>query len=116
MGYSVYFKQVGATPDEGQWWQIQVEADLICEKYKNILCREFDRPNQKPKITESIIVFNGRGNDGHETFVLQRNMQGFNFCKTAEKPYTAAVKEILEEVNKIAPGWLALSADDDWMK
>ncbi len=116
MGYSIYYKQVGETPTEGQWGEIEAAAHQVCDKYAGVLCYESNVPNEAPYISESLIRFNGKGNDGHETFLLQRNFQGFNFCKTAGKPYTAAVKELLEQVNKIVPGWLKLSADDNWMK
>lgn len=56
----------------------------------------------EPIITEEDIVFNGVGEDGHETFALSRNNPimgddtfAFNFCKTALKPYDLAVAATL---------------------
>ena len=72
-----------------------------------------------------MIRFNGRGNEGHETFILfkqkpkseswQRNSKEyFYFCKTARKPYDVAVGLVLLRAEKNAPGVLKVSSDGDW--
>lgn len=114
MGYTIFYTQVGAAPTETEWAQITKAAEAVVEKYKDILCADFEDPESAPIVDENMIFFNGKGDDGHETFMLHRGQDGFDFCKTARKPYTAAVKEILEEVNYIVPGWLRLSDDGDW--
>ena len=42
-----------------------------------------------------MIRFNGKGEEGHETFMLTPDSQEFNFCKTAQKPYDIVVVAIL---------------------
>ena len=42
MSYTIYFEQVGETPNEGQWGEIEEAANKICVKHNKILCREFD--------------------------------------------------------------------------
>jgi hypothetical protein len=41
--------------------------------------------------TDGTIAFNGVDGNSHETFFIQVGDTGFNFCKTAEKPYDAVV-------------------------
>ena len=50
-----------------------------------------------PVITEEEILFNGDAKYGldYESFVLNNNETGFNFCKTARRPYDWTVKEVL---------------------
>jgi len=81
-----------------------VKQLLSTEDAKAILALECDKIDKPPKITKTEIIFNGKGDDGHETFLFRRddkpseplmhpspeNLKGlscFNFCKTAQKPY-----------------------------
>lgn len=49
----------------------------------------------KPIITDTMIVFNGIGENSHETFYISMDYDEeearFSFCKTARKPYDKAV-------------------------
>jgi hypothetical protein len=65
----------------------------------------------EPKITTEIIAFNGDEKNGcaHESFVLN-NEVGFNFCKTARKPYDYAVRTILREA--LTRGYITNLRDD----
>lgn len=78
-----------------------------------------------PEVSDTMIRFNGNGNDGHETFILfkqkpkgeswQRNpKEYFYFCKTARKDYDVAVGLVLLRAAKNAPGVLKISSDGDW--
>jgi len=42
-----------------------------------------------------MIRFNGKDDEGHETFMLTPDPSDFNFCKTAQKPYDLVVVAIL---------------------
>ena len=57
--------------------------------------------------------FNGIGDEGHETFTLQRQRTGFDFCKTAQKPYDLMVCAMLLYVENKIPGVLEISSDGD---
>lgn len=52
----------------------------------------------KPELELEIVAFNGNANAekdlSHESFVLG-NEVGFNFCKTARKPYDYVVRTVL---------------------
>jgi len=56
------------------------------------LAYEYDIP-EPAKFTDTLIRFNGVDDAGHETFSISSDCmaQGFDFCKTAEKPYDIAV-------------------------
>jgi hypothetical protein len=69
----------------------------------------------RPIIDNDQIIFNGDGSKGedHETMVLDRNGNGFQFCKTARKPYDRFVKAVLVVANYYAPGALEVTCDGD---
>lgn len=114
MGYTHYFEVVGQAPTDKEWEEItsRIEREVFRE-HEEWLCEEFDLPDSPPIANLENVFFNGRGNDGHETFVVSRDMQGFNFCKTAEKPYDTAVVESLKIIKQVCPNWLKLASDGD---
>jgi hypothetical protein len=64
--------------------------------------------------TDGTIAFNGAGRDAHETFVIQVGDTGFNFCKTAEKPYDAVVCASLILLKKELGAEVEVSSDGGW--
>lgn len=54
------------------------------------------------RITDSFIRLNGNADLDldHEDFFLNNGETGFDFCKTARKPYDYAVRKILAEAEK----------------
>lgn len=113
MGYTHYWTLKSENAPTSQEW-----AD-ICEKVNlaldnTIVCREYDRQDEPPEINSNQIVFNGKGNDGHETFWLDPTDDGFQFCKTAKKPYDKFVVRSLQIAKDICPNWFQdLSSDGD---
>lgn len=67
-----------------------------------------------PEIAENLVAFNGVGNDGHETFGIALGDQGFDFCKTAAKPYDAVVTACLIHAKVIFGKKIAVSSDGSW--
>ncbi len=69
----------------------------------------------RPVVDNSDIVFNGDASKGedHETFLLSKVNSGFQFCKTARKPYDRYVKAVLLVAQHFAPGALDVSCDGD---
>lgn len=68
------------------------------------------------------IMLNGLGDEAHETFCLFKNgapnidgevTDGFEFCKTAQKPYDTFVVAALTWVESHFPGKLNVSSDGD---
>ena len=111
MGYTHYFKPKGNRPTETEWRLIKKEVKQILDENIKIICREYDRIDEYPLISNNEIIFNGKGEDGHETFYLSKDIDDFEFCKTAEKPYDAVVVLVLKKVKEICPNWLKLSSD-----
>jgi len=81
-----------------QYWECKRGLDT--EKFKayvkdvkkvlegvDIICHENDMPETPPTIKDDLIRFNGKGEDGHETFMITPEPSDFEFCKTARKPY-----------------------------
>ena len=66
------------------------------------------------------IQVNGKGEDGHETFTLREhfnqnfeNGEGFNFCKTARKPYDTVVTACLSVLKHRLGDAIDVSSDGD---
>jgi hypothetical protein len=64
--------------------------------------------------TDGVIAFNGVGANSHETFVIKVGDTGFNFCKTAEKPYDSVVTASLILLNKELGLEVLISSDGGW--
>lgn len=122
MGYTHYWQQMrDATPLE--WTQIQFMVARIVEKTAVRIDIE--------GTTDDQICLNGAGGDEyeHETFGLYRirqpkrdwedaDRQGWDFCKTARKPYDEVATAILIVLHSEIPGYLDHISSDgyahDW--
>lgn len=91
-----------STIDIGAWMERvlpRVAEEL--SPFEDILCEEVDTPELPPVLDDGAIRFNGKGEDGHATFVVysaDHRAPGeppggpFNrSCETAGKPYSRAV-------------------------
>jgi len=110
-------------PAEPAAWQ------AICDDFRKMMAtallskqlpiqREDDRGDQ-PLVDDGYIIFNGIGDNGHETMVLQRQGFGFQFCKTARKPYDRVVTALLILANFHSPYTWVITSDgepDDWQE
>lgn len=61
-----------------------------------------------------VICFNGKGEDAHETFFIDPADMGFQFCKTARKPYDYLVVASLILAKQIFGKAITISSDGDW--
>ena len=88
MGYTHYFTQP-ADFTEGQWIRLQEEVQAIDEQAFDIAA--------ELEMDETVICINGVGDGEHETLIIYRNVNrdGWDFCKTARKPYDDIVTAIL---------------------
>lgn len=104
MGYTHYWRgSIGNDNTERAfaWRSICMEASVIVDTYKDILC-DYNYANGleemlPPKVSynEGIIRFNGIDENAHETFVLRKDTDDFEFCKTRQKPYDMPVMLVL---------------------
>jgi hypothetical protein len=74
----------------------------------------------RPIVDKNVITFNGVGDLAHETFYFElskRSVHGFEFCKTARKPYDLAVISTLTILKYVFGDGLSIRSDgdaDDW--
>ncbi len=106
-----------------QWRQItqafrETYAQCLTEDID--LVREFDQPDTMPLCNEEEIIFNGSGDEGHETMVLERvptgrerNGEVFAFIKSNRKEYDVAVCALLLAAEKYTPGVWRIESDGD---
>jgi len=116
MGYTHYWKSAGFNAE--QWAKLSdgARAIILAAGSAGIaLAGEWDEPVDLPVVDGDCIRFNGTGNDGHETFYLAVAPVEFGFCKTAFKPYDAAVVAILMLASECGPfTWSSDGDEEDW--
>lgn len=108
MGYTHYFTQNrNFTHDE--WGTVSADVRSILQYAQHDcgipLADCEGAPKTSPLIDADIIMFNGLGDDAHETLVIRRSIRtvaeyagqtlNWDFCKTARKPYDDAVCAVL---------------------
>jgi hypothetical protein len=111
LGYSIYFSQKRHFT-VSEWGDIRAAVIPMFNRLKQIKGGD---GTGRPVIDNDQIIFNGDGSksEDHETMVLDRNGNGFQFCKTARKPYDRFVKAVLVIANYYAPGALEVTCDGD---
>jgi hypothetical protein len=114
MGYTHYWtitKEL--TPAQFKEWTNGVKAIVETATEAGIALGNglgFDAPN----IDETLVAFNGVGEGGHEIFGIRLGDEGFDFCKTAEKPYDAVVTASLIHAKKIFGDAIEIKSDGNW--
>jgi len=119
MGYTHYFQKVGTTRDDALRFEMFANgARTIIEyatKYDNIQIADgMGDELDKWEITNEMIRFNGYGADAHETFYWNINESGFNFCKTARKPYDAVITACLIHLKECYGSAVNIGSDGYW--
>lgn len=115
MGYTHYWR-AGKTADwTAAYPQIQLDAVKIVKAAQERGIALGDATGEgKPVITEGHLRLNGVGDEGHESFILPSSLRGFDFCKTARKPYDVVVTAILLRAHHHAPAGIEVSSDGYW--
>lgn len=105
MGYTHYWDVADNISDE-KWNMFKLGVSAIIaladgkrlrnsasgERSKVVICNGRGEAGTTADITDKYIAFNGKDENRHETFYVERNGKpGFNFCKTARKPYDPVV-------------------------
>lgn len=111
MGYTIYYTQNRAFTTQ-EWGDIRAAVIPMFHRLKQI---KGGSGTGRPIIDNSDIIFNGDADkdEDHETFQLSKCNSGFQFCKTARKPYDRYVKAVLVVANYYAPDALNVSCDGD---
>jgi len=123
MGYTHYWShKEDFSPSE--WQTIRLKTRALLHYTKAAIRLEFDS-HLAALVDEHEIIFNGVGDDGHETFHVTRlrrslmsheqeiNGARFGFCKTACKPYDEVVLAILMYMSDRFPRKFEISSDGD---
>jgi hypothetical protein len=117
MGYTHYWRPQRQFTDL-EWTEISSKAIKLVTDSEIPVQLEDNNP-RPPRIDEGVILFNGVGDDGHEPFFLEKDrLVGFEFCKTARKPYDTLVCATLLISHKVAPDALDIASDgyaEEWL-
>lgn len=103
MGYTHYWENAKEITPE-QWEVFKSKCEKIISTHSDIL--------EVKEISDDLIHFNGIGEDSHENFYVTREAVGFEFCKTAQKPYDLPVCMCLLAL-KVVCNWVDISSDGD---
>ena len=112
MGYTHYWRQDRGPATTEQWLAI-TNAFRTLLSHSPVPVQREDDDNGPPMITDQHIAFNGIGGAGHETMWMGKNAPGFNFCKTARKPYDLLVTALLILADHHAPGVWDITSDGE---
>lgn len=108
MGYTHYFRGAPViTEDAIEDIRKIIEASGVS------IVGGYGDAGTEPILTAGKIVLNGEEEDSHETLFLTDSDTGFNFTKTARKPYDAVVGAALLRVLEDSPNF-EVSSDGYW--
>ena len=119
MGYTHYFSKVGITRDDAVRFEMFANGARTIIEYATTQdkIQLADGMGEKLggwEVTDSVVSFNGYGADSHETFYWSLDEKGFNFCKTARKPYDAIVTACLIHLKECYGSAVDIGSDGDW--
>ena len=105
MGYTHYWDKPKKVTKKNLTRAIEDIKDIV-ERHKDVLAFECDEVDKAPQVSvKEGIRFNGKGENGYETFCIPISGEACNFCKTARKPYDQAVCECLLVLRARIPGF-----------
>jgi hypothetical protein len=111
MGYTHYFTKAAADRDDALRFEMFARGARTiidyAKTYEGIKIGDLE-------ISDEIVVFNGVGEDSHETFYWAIDGSGFNFCKTARKPYDTVVTACLIHLKDVYGDLVDIGSDGSW--
>lgn len=113
MGYTHYFTHKSERKAFTKGQLASLEKVLDYWQNEGVICYEYNQPNDPYLLNSTTIRFNGKGEDGHETFYFALGKKDFNFCKTARKGYDQCVCEVLILLREYLGEKLELGSDGD---
>jgi hypothetical protein len=136
MGYTHYWNKIKELPQD-KWDNFTKDVSIILlheTEAQELLCSEWGQSREvdtAPVIDKDLVRFNGKGEDGHETFYFSRVAMNhehwrlpsaadgkhgkyFSFCKTAKKPYDKYVVRVLLLAEKHFGKDIEIESDGDW--
>ena len=119
MGHTNYFEQHRHLT-KPEWQQIGTFAKQLFaydRSHDKLLANGQGEADSAPEVTTDSIWFNGIEDAAHETMSIDREGNGFQFCKTAQKPYDKFVVALLCYIDAVAPKAFRIASDglkSDW--
>ena len=119
MGYTHYFEQHRPLT-KPEWQVIATFAKAMFaydQSHDKLLANGHGEVDSAPEVTTDTIWFNGIEDASHESMVIDREGNGFQFCKTAQKPYDRYVVALLCYIDAVAPKAFRIASDglkSDW--
>lgn len=125
MGYTHYWYR---PPNIANFKEFAMDCKKIIDSCNVPTAWECDKPKKSPATSSEVVRFNGIGDDGHETFYVEKTFKPeewqkpkegglyFEFCKTARKPYDVVVTACLIALHHHCPD-VKISSDggnDEW--
>ena len=111
MGYTHYWK---GRADLNATLSLELN-NLVTHGYVNHVIQKEQNKEEIPEVVtqeNKEIYFNGIGDEGHETFVVEfGKSKDFDFCKTARKDYDAYVVASLILIQEANPNSFSWSSD-----
>lgn len=105
LGFTRYWTRQRKNVPAKKWNAFTDDVQIIFKAHKGLISREYDLPDRAPIVDDTQVVFNGKGEAGHETCWINRDFEQqewrgkkepqYAFCKTARKPYDAVVAAVL---------------------
>lgn len=119
MGYTHYFSKVGVTRDDALRFEMFANGARTIIEYattqdKIQIADGMGDNLGKWEVSKELVSFNGYGSDSHETFYWGLDADGFNFCKTAYKPYDAVVTACLMHLKECYGDAVSIGSDGSW--
>lgn len=119
MGYTHYYTKTGKTHDDALRFEMFARGARTIIEYAtthdNIAIADgMGEINGGWEITDTHVSFNGYGADSHETFYWGIDADGFNFTKTARKPYDAVVTACLIHLKGCYADAVDIGSDGYW--
>lgn len=110
MGYTHYWEHPAIDPET--WAILMADARRVITATDVRLGDGYGR--NVPEVTSEALILNGweADDEDYETFHLTPGGTGFDFCKTARRPYDAVVGAILLRAEKTVTGF-SLRSDGD---
>ena len=109
MGYTHYWEGQRSCTDM-EWQRIRAAVLQLLGNNQDIPvvwesdCDGVKHQRKVPEISRRLIRFNGPGDEGFETFLVDRVEPSFAFCKTGRLPYDALVVATLTLMEHYAAG------------
>ena len=116
MGFTRYYT-VKNKLDKEKFKEYSKVCKQVCEylqkeeDYK--LCNYEGEIGSEPVFSEELISFNGEAELSHESFGISTSSNGFDFTKTARKPYDSSVFACLYLAKIYFGDDIKVSGDDD---